>query len=245
MDNKILFDLNKLGKIEKGIFIKRLNRFVGVCKVNNKLKTMHIADTGRLTEIFIPNREVLLIKNRAELKTDYKLIGVWSDLNYWILVNTSLHSKIVKKAIEYGLLGFIPEKIKPEIKINNHSRLDFLVNNNIYVEVKGCNLLVFKDNLKIGLFPDAPTVRGKKHIEELIILSKENNKSIILILGLHDFNCFSPNFKMDNNFSLEFINALKNGVEYIGFKIKIDKNYNVVYNGKLELCNNVKKLIEN
>ncbi|MDK2790778.1 MAG: sugar fermentation stimulation protein [Methanothermococcus sp.] len=228
-----LLDLNKLGKIEKARFISRLNRFVGICEINGKRSSLHIADTGRLKEILVEGREILVLKNREGLKTDYKLLAV--KMENWILINTSLHSKIAKKVIEYGILGFKPKKVKAEVKFGN-SRLDFLVDDKIYVEVKGSNLMVNLNNLNKCLFPDAPTERGRKHIRELMKAKEQGYGSVILIMGLRDCDCFSPNFEMDKEFGEIFIEALKKGVEYVGFKIKIDENFKVVLNGKMELC---------
>ena len=227
-----LFDLNKLGKLEKAVFIERPNRFVGKCKINGEIKTCHIADPGRLKEILHKGREILVVKNKPELKLDYKMIAAKME-DGWILLNTSFHSKIAKKAIEKGILGFSPEKIKSEVKFGN-SRLDFLIDDKIFVELKGSNLLI--DNKCV--FPDAPTERGRKHLEELIEVKKKGYRAIILFMGLRDCKCFKTNEKLDKKFSETFSKALRNGVEFFGFKIKINEDFKVILNGNLPLCKN-------
>ncbi|BBB33313.1 sugar fermentation stimulation protein A [Thermotomaculum hydrothermale] len=222
-----LFDLSQMGEIFHGKFIERKNRFIGIVEVEGKEYICHIADTGRLKEILTEGRDIILVKNPPTLKTDFKLIAC--KMEQWALINTSIHSKIARNAIEKGVLGFIPEKVKSEVKTGK-SRLDFLVDN-IYIELKGSNLLIGDK----CIFPDAPTVRGLKHLNELIELKKSGNEAGILIMALRDCNCFETNKELDPDFSLAFDKAIKHGVKFFGFKVKI-KNNKVVYNGQLNIC---------
>ena len=190
-----LMDLNTLGKLEVGRFIKRENRFLGKIVVDGKERSCYIADTGRLKDILVRGREIWVVKNREGLKTDYTLITVNVE-GEWVLVNTSLHSSIAYKAIEKGVLGFIPRKIEKEFKFKN-SRFDFLVDNNTVVELKGCNLV--RGN--IGYFPDAPTKRGVKHLRELIEAKEMGYNAVILIMAVRDCKYFLPNWEADREFS--------------------------------------------
>ena len=226
----VLLDLKSIGKIEKAQFIERPNRFVGICRINGLVKKCHIADSGRLREILTEGRELLVVKNPEGMKTDYKVLAAKME-DGWILLNTSLHSKIGKKAIQEGILGFKPEKIKAEVRYGK-SRIDFLVDENAFVELKGSNLLIDKK----CIFPDAPTSRGKKHLEELIKAVKEGYRAYILIMVLRDCSCFETNGELDPEFSDTFKEALKAGVKFVGFKVKIDKDLNVILNGKINLC---------
>ncbi len=226
----ILFDLNKLGKLQKAFFLNRKNRFVGEIEIDGKIHSVHIADTGRLREILTEGREILVVKNRDGLKTDYKLISANMD-NEWVLVNTSLHSKIGYVAIKKGVLGYIPTNIKREVKFGD-SRLDYLVDGNTFIELKASNLLIGNR----CIFPDAPTERGVKHLSELYTATKMGYKAIILIMGLRNCECFSPNKILDRKFSDKFTEVLNKGVEFIGFKIKINEEKKIVLNGSMKLC---------
>ena len=226
-----LFDLNCLGKLEEGVFIERLNRFTGICEIKGKAHTCHIADTGRLKEILTEGRKVFLAKNKPELKTDYKLVAAQME-DGWILVNTSIHSKIGKEAIKKGVLGFTPENIKSEVQLGE-SRIDYLVDNRVFVELKGSNLLIGNR----CIFPDAPTKRGKRHLQELLKAKNKGYEAIILIMGLRDCECFYPNTKLDPQFSKTFFDVLSSGVVFKGFKIKLDdKTGKIFLNGEMKLC---------
>ncbi len=212
-----------------GTFVKRLNRFVGLCKVKDNFEKCHIADTGRLKEILVEGKEIVLIKNKEENKTKYKLLAVKMEEGF-ILVNTIYHSKIGQRLIENGLLGMIPKKIKREVKYND-SRIDFLLDDKIFVELKGCNLKI--DNNCI--FPDAPTSRGLKHLKNLIQLKKEGFESAIMVIAFRECDTFLPNFITDKKFSEYFIKAMDVGVKFYGFKVKFDNEFNIIYNGKISI----------
>ncbi len=221
-----LLNLSFLGKLVKGRFKERLNRFVGVVQVNGKEYLCHIADTGRLKEILTEGREVILAENPPQLKTDFKLVAC--KMEHWALINTAIHSKIAEQAIKKGVLGFVPKTIKREVKAGN-SRLDFLIDD-MYAELKGSNLLI--DDKCV--FPDAPTARGLKHLKELIALRESGKRSALIIMALRDCKYFFPNEKLDPAFSKEFQRAIEKGVGFYGFKVKIEDNF-AVYGGNLKL----------
>jgi sugar fermentation stimulation protein A len=228
-----LFDLNQLGEMSFAEFVSRPNRFVGEILQNGKKATCHISDTGRLKEILITGRRILVAKNPAHLKTDYRLIAC--ELDEWVLINTSIHTYIARSAIRMGILGFVPETLQPEVKAGK-SRLDFLVDNHLYIELKGTNLVVDSQ----CRFPDAPTTRGLRHVEELIQIKKKGKDAMILILGLRNCPCFIPNRHMDPDFSHLFQVALKSGVRYRGFRVKLDiRSGCVLFNGDLPLCQGI------
>ena len=224
-----LMDLNNLGTLEVGRFIKRENRFLGRIVVDGKERSCYIADTGRLRDILVKDREIWVIKNREGLKTDYTLITVNVE-GEWVLVNTSLHSNIAYRAIEKGVLGFIPKRIEKEVKFKN-SRFDFLVDKNTFVELKGCNLV----KGDTGYFPDAPTKRGVKHLRELIEAKEKGYNAVILIMALRDCKYFLPNSETDREFSEMFYKALDKGVNFRGFKIKVEENGKIYFVSTLKL----------
>jgi sugar fermentation stimulation protein A len=226
-----LSDLQQLGKLIPAIFHHRPNRFIGIINVDQEMKTCHVADTGRLREILTEGRQILVRRNRAELKTDYTLLAAKMD-DGWVLVNTLLHSWIVRIALEKGVLGFIPSSIRSEV-VFGKSRLDFLIDDGLFIEVKASNLL--KGNA--CLFPDAPTTRGKRHLEELIKAKKDGFRAMILLLCLRDCLCFSPNMTLDPVFGKTFEKALRAGVEYKGIKLSFDEtSRSIVYTDDTPLC---------
>jgi len=228
----VLLNLKEeLGEPVKGVFLKRKNRFVAIVKVNDDLHECHISDTGRLTDVLTPEAEVMLINNRDGLKTAYKLVATKKD-NLWVLTNTLLHSKIAKRIIELGLLGFKPKSIQTEVKLGN-SRIDFLIDGYFYLEVKGVTL----SKQHICLFPDAPTERGTKHLKELTEALKQGFRTGVMMLCFVECDCFKPNDSIDMDFSFSFQNAIERGVEFYGFSVSVvSPTWDIVVGANIGLC---------
>ena len=227
-----LFDLKSLGTLTTGTLIERKNRFLALGVVQNKAAKIHIADTGRLEEILTPQRELLLLKNRPGLKTDYTLIAAKMDEG-WVLINSRLHSPIATQAIQQGILGFRPKTIQKEVPFGK-SRLDFKVDNT-YVELKGCSLV----QNSLCLFPNAPTTRGTKHIQELIQAKEMGFDASILILAVRKCDCFTPHPTKDEAFKAAFSEAIQKGVQFCGFFATITSEFEVIFDGTLPLCRGV------
>ena len=74
----------------------------------------------------------------------------------------------------------------------------------------------------IGLFPDAPTVRGARHIHELTEACSKGYRSVaVFIAQRSDVDAISPNEGTDPKFSLAVKKAIESGVEFIGFRCNV------------------------
>ena len=207
--------------LKKGTFQSRPNRFVAEIKYKGKIETAHVHDPGRLKELLIKGAEVLFTHSNGKLKYYIKAVKTG---NEWVLIDSAQHSNIALKIFEY-----LPEfskikQIKKEVKLGN-SRIDFTIDG-VPLEVKGCSLV--KESL--ALFPDAPTERGTRHVEEII-----NYNGIILILVLRKAEEFSPNWEMDPKFSQKLSEARKNGIPIIPVRISFDGKM-LFYHGKIPLA---------
>jgi sugar fermentation stimulation protein A len=219
------FSKDKILKIDfdkKGIFLKRLNKFLGLIEVKNSLIYAHIHDPGRLEKILFDGNEILLkkFKKSEKRKTEYDVM-FGKFLNDYILINSKLHNYIGEILIKKGFIENINRilKIKREIKIEN-KRLDFLIfdenEGEIYIEIKGCT---FQEG-KFALFPDAPTKRGREHLEKMCELLKMNKKIILIFLVfLPNAEYFSPNKFIDKDFYEKFLLCLNLGLKIYPFKL--------------------------
>ncbi len=203
----------------------RPNRFTIEFKdSDDKIQIAHLHDPGRLKELLIPDTPVLVkyIEDykKTNRKTMYDVIAIKSS-DDWVLLNSSYHNRYVAELINNREIPTL-EKYhikKPEYTYNN-SRLDFLLEddfeNKLYLEVKGSTLLI--NNLAI--FPDAPTIRGTKHVNELIDIKNSFEDSAILILVLHNKAlAFKPNYETDPEFSHALKKAYDEGVLIIPLHI--------------------------
>lgn len=210
----------KIPELKRGIFLGRPNRFVSEITYKERTELAHIHDPGRLKELLIPGKEILFTFSKGKLK--YYVKAVKSD-NEWVLIDTSLHSRIALKLFEY-----LPEfskikEIKKEVPIGK-SRIDFLLDG-VPLEVKGVTLV--KNG--IALFPDAPTKRGTRHVQEII-----NHNGKLLFLIFRNAFKFGPNYEMDPKFSNKLIEARKKHILIITAQISFDGKM-LYYNGEVPL----------
>lgn len=199
---------------EKAVFLKRPNRFIAEVEIQGKRETVHVKNTGRCKELLIPGTEVILEKSgNPNRKTKYDLICV-NKQGRLINMDSQIPNKAAEEWIRKG--GLFPEEvsIRPEKKYGN-SRFDLYVESPVrraFVEVKGVTLE--EDN--VVRFPDAPTVRGIKHVEELIHCMEEGYEAyLLLVIQMKGVKKFMPNWDTQPEFGQVLIKAEKAGVKII------------------------------
>lgn len=152
----------KYREVMEGVFHSRPNRFIAMVWVDGKLETVHVKNTGRCKELLLPNAKVILeVCNQPSRKTKYDLIAVYKEGFGLINMDSQAPNKVVAEWLKKQDYTYI----KPEFTYGD-SRIDFYMEKGekkYLMEVKGCTLEV--DG--IGYFPDAPTLRGIKHLKEL------------------------------------------------------------------------------
>ena len=206
--------------IAEGVFLSRPNRFVAYVKIDGKEETVHVKNTGRLSELLYEGARVVCQRcENANRKTKFDLISVYKgDVLYNI--DSLAPNKVFGEYIE----KFFPNVkiVKPEKKYKN-SRFDFYVeyeDKRAFVEVKGVTLE--KDN--VMLFPDAPTQRGVKHITELTECVKEGFEAyIVFVICADKGERFSPNEKRHKAFAEALRCAEKDGVKIVALKCNVGK----------------------
>ncbi|ALS38783.1 sugar fermentation stimulation protein [Enterococcus rotai] len=169
-------------------FIDRPNRFIAQCRLQEtgEIVTVHVKNTGRCKELFHPEVEVALsYQPSPKRKTEYDLIAVKKN-DAWFNIDSQVPNTLAAQAIQAGTIilpGLNGEiiSVKREKRFA-HSQFDILVETNTghqaFVEVKGMTL----ENHGVGAFPDAPTLRGLKHVTELIEATKEGYQSYVLFV---------------------------------------------------------------
>ncbi len=220
----------KYENICKGTFIARPNRFIAEVLVDEKVERAHVKNTGRCKELFVPGAEIYLQdfgKNNATRKTRFSLYGVKKGD---VLIN--MDSQAPNRVVEEGLLS---KKIilkgmenlaliKREQTFGN-SRFDFYLEdeegNPGWLEVKGVTL----EENGVARFPDAPTERGIKHIEELIQATKEGYRGYILfVIQMKEIDYFEPNDRTHKAFGEALRKAEKEGVSVLAYDCLVTEN---------------------
>ena len=211
------------GELLKGVFLKRLNRFVAEVEVNNEKHLAHVADPGRMTELLVPKTEVLLrkITLNEKRKTNWDMLEVYTPTGL-VSVDSRLPNDLITEALKDSRLKEFSEYelVRREYTYGS-SRFDFFLKSNekqCLLEVKSCTLV------KNGhaFFPDAPTTRGRRHILELIKAKKEGYRAcVIFVIQRGDASAFSPNDEIDPNFADTLRLAVSEGVEIFAYRCEV------------------------
>lgn len=203
----------------EGTFQKRPNRFIAEVLVENELQIVHVANTGRCTELLVPGVKVLLNQNdNPNRKTRFSLNYV-ENRGYWVNMISITANQAVYNSLIAGDIETIknPYDIKREYSMPG-TRIDFYCKSeetDVFIEVKSVTLL--KDDFL--QFPDAPTLRGVKHLEHLIDLKKQGNRSIIIFVVQHPLgSVFKANIDNDPIFAYKLKLAHEAGVEILVYK---------------------------
>ena len=195
--------------IVRGQFLERPNRFIAKVLVDSVEETVHVKNTGRCRELLTPNATVYLEHwDTDKRKTKYDLIAVEKG-DRLINMDSQAPNKV---AAEYLPILFPDHTyLKAEVKHGN-SRFDFYLetpSEKWFIEVKGVTL----EEDGVVRFPDAPTERGVKHIEELTHCLTEGYRAMILfVVKMRDVTHLEPNDRTHPAFGDALRKAKKAGV---------------------------------
>lgn len=224
-------------RIRKAKFIERPNRFIAYVDVDGCRETVHVKNTGRCEELLIQGREVYIQECEGQnRKTKWDLIAVekkevtrgGNDLSEkatrLINVDSQIPNKAVKEWIEQGNLFPHLTMIKSETVFKN-SRFDLYAEagegekkRRIFIEVKGVTL----EKNGACRFPDAPSERAVKHLEELILAKKEGYEAyVFFVIQMEGVNYFTPNEETHPAFARMLKEARKAGVGIIAYDCEV------------------------
>ncbi len=209
--------------IVKGIFLSRPNRFIAEVLIDGIKQTVHVKNTGRCKELLIKGNEVWLQKSHNPLrKTAYDLIAVKKG-DLLINMDSQIPNAVAAEWLKKGKLFSKEAVIKREVTFGN-SRFDLFIedkNRKAFIEVKGVTF----ENDGIASFPDAPTLRGVKHINELIKCAQNGFEAyIIFIIQMKGVRLFTPNYETHAEFGEALKKAQENGVNIIALDCNVDEN---------------------
>lgn len=222
-------NLVTIDDLKKGVFLDRPNRYLADVEVDGVQVKVHVHDPGRLKELLYEGNECL-IRHAAgpKRKTEWDMIAAGMDDGY-VLIHSGYHRYIANAILESDKISPFGKliEIKPEVKFG-HSRIDFKLMSDqgevIWVEVKGCSL----SEGGVAKFPDAPTVRGTKHLESLISIKEDGERAAVFILVLGKSEIFEPNGMTDPVFYDTFYKAMDSGVEIYPLRVELDPESGII-----------------
>ena len=214
----------KYQQIVKGRFLERPNRFIAYVDIPgvSDREKVHVKNTGRCKELLVPGAEVYLEKSTNSARsTTFDLVAVQKGDR---LIN--MDSQAPNKVVGEWLLKeeFIKNitMVKPEVNWGS-SRFDFYVeskdtNTKAFIEVKGVTL---EENGVVS-FPDAPSERAVKHVEELIAAKKAGYQVyVIFVIQMENVKYFIPNWNTHREFCEALVKAKAAGVELVALDCQV------------------------
>lgn len=213
------------GKIVKARFVERPNRFVAVVDLDGNNTPVHVKNTGRCKELLVSGAMVYLEDNSNKgRKLDYDLIAVEKG-DLLVNMDSQAPNKVVGEGLKNGRikLSGMGELviIKPE-KTYGDSRFDFYVVDEFgregYLEVKGVTL----EHNGVASFPDAPTERGIKHLNELTAVKESGMYAgIVFVVQMEGMKVFVPNDNRHKAFGEALRSAKQSGIEVLAHECKV------------------------
>ena len=211
--------------IIEGIFLERPNRFIAHVLIGKDELMVHVKNTGRCRELLVKGARVILEKSdNPARKTGYSLVAVYKG-DMLVNMDSQIPNAAAAEALSQGVIGEIgiPDFMKREYTYGK-SRFDIYYEKDGergFIEVKGVTL----ENGGVASFPDAPTERGRKHLEELIKAKEEGYKAwILFVVQMKGIRVFKPNSDTDEEFSRLLAKAERLGVGVLVYDCKVNKD---------------------
>ena len=200
--------------VVRGRFLSRPNRFIALVELDGAETVCHVKNTGRCRELLIPGAWVYLTPGAAPgRKTAYDLIAVEKGSR---LIN--MDAQAPNRVFGEFARTFDPQALsaRPEYRFGT-SRLDFCLErpDELHlVEVKGVTL---EENGHTR-FPDAPTERGIKHLEELMrCVDRGYSAGVLFIMQMKGICLFRPNDITHPAFAEKLRSAREHGVDIAAY----------------------------
>jgi sugar fermentation stimulation protein A len=213
-----------------GVLLRREKRFLTYVRLDDGREVVaHTNNTGAMTGCSTPGSRVWLSPAddpKRKLKWTWEIVEVAPGV--LLGVNTILPNKLVREAIEAGripaLAGY--DRIRPEQRaVPKGSRFDLLLERDVdggvercWVEIKSVTLV----DLPRALFPDSPSVRGRKHLDELAVRAKAGDRAVIFfVLQRSDALTVGPADEQDPAYGVALRAAVAAGVEAMAWRASV------------------------
>ena len=196
-----------------GVFLNRPNRFIAQVEIDGMAQVVHVKNTGRCRELLVPGAEVWCQRSdNPARKTRYDLIAVNKN-GQLINMDSQAPNAAAREWLEGGGLGAVVN-LRPET-VHGDSRFDFsftLAGKPCLLEVKGVTL----EENGVCAFPDAPTLRGARHLRGLAEAVREGwGAYVLFVIQMENARFLHPNDRTDPAFGAALREAAAQGVQVL------------------------------
>lgn len=198
-------------------FIERPNRFIAYVDLMGVRTKVHVKNTGRCRELLTDHAKVYLEKSGNETRsTAYDLVAVEKE-GRLVNMDSNAPNKVVGEWLRAGGLYRDVSLVRPE-KTFGSSRFDFYVESasgrKAYIEVKGVTL----EREGVAAFPDAPSERAVRHVEELTEAHRQGYEAYLLfVVQMKGVSHVEPNWDTQPAFGEALKMARREGVRFLAY----------------------------
>lgn len=206
----------KYKNVVEGRFLERPNRFIAKVEIGDSTERVHVKNTGRCRELLLPGAGVFLEKSHSPKRsTAYDLVAVRKG-DRIINMDSQAPNRAVGEWLREGMLFPGTKLVQPE-KTYGNSRFDFYIeteDDRIFLEVKGVTL----EEEGVVRFPDAPSDRAVKHVQELMQARRAGYRAVVLfVVQMEGVRFFTPNRDTHPEFADALCRAAEEGVEVFAY----------------------------
>ncbi len=214
----------------EGRLQRRYKRFLADVELaDGEVVTAHCPNTGSMRNCCDPGSRVWLYDSdnpKRKLRYTWELVEVAG--RYLACINTQRANHLVKEAVQEQR---IPELSDYDYLLTEqrygkeNSRIDLLLQGDgvpdCYVEIK--NLTMMQDDARSGVFPDAVTERGRKHLRELMGMVEQGNRAVLFFNVAHTgIRHVAPAWDIDGKYATTLQEAMERGVEVLAYSAVIN-----------------------
>lgn len=216
--------------LQKGTLIRRYKRFLAdITLENGQLTTIHCPNTGSMKNCAVAESPCWFSDSKnPKRKYPCSWEVATTSSGHLAGVNTSRSNALVIEAVNAGVIKELSgyDSLSTEVPYGEErSRIDILLekeNARCYVEVKNVTL-GYDDGL--GQFPDAVSVRGTKHLRELIAMTQQGYRAVLVFCVQHTgIERVEPADEIDPEYGRTLREAIAAGVEVIAYRAVISPN---------------------
>ena len=214
----------------RGRFVARRNLFLADVELEGRVTPCFLPNPGRLPELLVPGAEALVARpapaarpaNSPPRTTAHDLVALRYD-GRWVSVDTRLPNALFREAHARGRIAELADTVIARAEHRHGaSRFDYLLTRAgrpLLLEIKSVSLC--EDG--VALFPDAPTVRGTKHLRELTAAKRDGIEVCALFcIQRPDARVLRPHDATDPAFGAALREAHAAGVKLLAYGCRTD-----------------------
>ena len=228
------------GEALPAVLVARPNRFLALCRLGRRTVEAHVPDRGRCLDLLVAGRKVALVEvpesgfglrasGFRQRRTKFTAVLAQSSQGTWVSLDPAGAPRLVEAALRLGLLRSLAgwQVARREVTVKSRQltgRIDLLLHRpearspkpeaasppSLLCEIKSVGAQL--DG--VALFPDAPTVRGVRHLRLLAALSRQGARCAVVFCAQRgDVRAVAPDATIDPAFAAALRRAARAGVQ--------------------------------